>query len=1517
MSATKPSVLPPSLHPLIRSWFKKTYGGPTPVQAEAWPAIASGAHVLALAPTGSGKTLAAFLVALSRFADGTYPADRLSVLYVSPLKALNEDIKRNLTEPLASIKAAFVREGSPFPEVRVETRSGDTPQADRRRFLTKPPSILAVTPESLAILLLNPRARLVLAAVRCVVLDEIHAVLATKRGAFLACQVARLVSVAGEFQRLALSATVRPPETAAAFVGGLRIVPHDATAGAGKRTETRYERREVRIIAPPSEKRIKLSIEYPEGADRYTVLTGILAERTRTNRTTLVFTDSRRRAERISLLLNEKAGPGTAFAHHGSLSKDVRRAVEHRLIEGTLPCVVATGSLELGIDVGSVDEVVLAGSPSETAVALQRIGRSGHGVGLTSRGVLVPFHGMDLLHSAALAGAVRSREIEEVHPVANPLDLLGQTILALCVESPRNIDTLYDELRSFPPFENLSRLSYEGVVEMLAGRYADARLRDLKPRLFYERNTGLLTAADGVLGLLYSSGGTIPDRGYYSLRLEDGTRIGDLDEEFVWERRKGDVFSFGTRAWRIVSIGPEAVQVVPLDRSADFMPFWKAEARSLSPVLVRRTLELLSSSDAVTAGEINGGGSGLSPESLSDLGFSNEAADALVRFVDAQRQAQGGVPLPGKSTISIELCADPDLRGDTVNAFIHTLRGLALNQPLALALAAELENGLELRVETIPDDDGVLVVLPLTSGADPEALIRAALDRLGDPATRDGLLRSRLESAGVFGAAFREAAERSLILPRSGFGKRTPLWITRQRSKRLFDAVSGYGDFPAAAEAWRSCLVDLFDMEAFTALCDGLGDHSVRLGFFRTRLPSPFARNAVWRETNRFLYEGDENAARRGSSLSDRLIRDAIGEARLRPLLRSGLVRGFSARLRRELPGWAPEEPLALAEWVKERVAIPADEWEVLLAAAGDDIRESLGHDPSLGGRILRVRTPGAGIDSIVHEEQVASWRAEPLASLGEWLRYQGAVSAGRIAVVFGCGEPELDDALEALVDTGDIVRDVEVEADQAALSLVANVATSDREIQGSGLLICDRENLELLLRLSRKAARPVVRERPIGQLAPFLARRQGLIGVGGGVAGHSDLDPAAIMPWKLLSGYTAPVRLWETEIFPARLAGYRPGLLDAELAAGRLVWFGSGEGRIALCAPEDLDVVLPASGGEGSLFGDADRPRDFWELRDAVSSTHTLTTPAASTSASQPTSENFACTGALWSEVWAGRLSSDTWESLRRGLLDDFGKKADHGEQEFRTSGRSGLAPYPSPFGPRRRLPRALKAKWRDGPPVAGLWFSLVPEGNFVPDSLDQEELDRERVRLLLGRWGVLCRDLLEREEPLLSWSRLLPAMRRMELAGELTAGRFFSGLPGLQFAGPDMVGELDACDAENGVYWMNAADPASLCGMAAEGLDPELPARSATSRLCFAGNRLVAVSRQNGKDLRVLVPADDPLSPEILGFLKSSRTRAVDPDRKLVVERVNGSNASTSPWAGILRSLGFEEDRGRMLLW
>lgn len=1448
------SAFPPSFHPSIGPWFLETYGQPTAVQAEAWPRIAAGDHVLALAPTGSGKTLAAFLDAVSRFALGEYDPAILTVLYVSPLKALNEDIRRNLQEPLESLRAWFERAGEVFPDIRVETRSGDTPASDRRRFLVRPPSILATTPESLAILLASPRARPTLSGIRLLILDEIHAVLDSKRGAFLACQVGALSLLAGEFRRIALSATVRTPEPAENFVGGWRRIGTGETG-----TDARYEKRPVVVVAPPEEKKIELTVEFPEPSPeslasepgstrkdkpRYGVLMEALSARIRTNRSTLVFTDSRRRAERIAFLLNEGAGAGTAYAHHGSLSKEVRRLVEERLKQGGLPCVVATGSLELGIDIGAVDEVVLAGAPPAVAPALQRIGRSGHGVGRTSRGTLFPFHGMDLLRSAALAGAIRDRDIESPVPIENPLDILAQTILALCATESRNVDSLYRDLVAFPSFHGLSRAAYDRVVEMLAGRYESSRLRDLKPRLRFDKISGTLSAADGLRPLLYSSGGAIPDRGVYALRLADGTRIGELDEEFVWERRIGDAFSFGTRSWRILAIGPEAVEVAPLGRPADFVPFWKAETRYRSPVLVRRTLELTASFSST----------GRLDASLEDSGVSGEAREALKAFLKAQLAAQGGVPLPGPGLIPLELCSKPDQAGDFVTAILHTLRGGAVNEPLALALAAELEESVGLRMEAVSDEDSVLVVLPLIPGLSPDAAVGAALGRLGDPAVREDRLRGRLEASGVFGAAFREAAGRSLLLPRAGFGKRTPLWITRLRAKRLFEAVRSFGDFPMIEEAWRTCLTDLFDMEGFDSLLGGIAGGDVRLVPFRTRAPSPFAREAVWQETNRFLYEGDAVEGRRGSSLSDRAITDAIASARLRPALDTGLVSDFAARLRRERPGWAPDDGAALEEWVKERTLIPEDEWRALEEHLGAEARAALASDPSLGLRIAWMSLGGTGRSALAHEERRTILETDPVRLLGEWLRYEGPTSEKRVAEVFGLTPSKAREALDALSESGTVTAGVRLAGSEAAF-------------------YCDSMNLELLLRRTRKSARPSVEERPLSELPLFLAELQGLGGT------------AVRRPWETLSGWTAPLKLWETELLPARLPDYRPENLDAALSEGLCLWFGAGKEIVGLCPPEDLDLAIPDRPSGSDLVQDGFS--DFWNLRDSSGLS------------------NEDCARALWKEAWKGAISSDTWESLRASLSVEFGRPE---------AGAAGVSERLASGRP-LRIPRALRDRWKGGPPVRGRWFSLAVEG--VPDPLEREGLDRERVRVLAGRWGVLCRPLLEKELPAFGWSRLLPALRRLELAGELLAGRFFADLGGLQFMTPEAFDLFLNLNISERIFWMNACDPASLAGVqvgeATRGLPPRIPA----TRLCYKGGKPAVLALRKGRELRVELSPDDADLPDALTFLKLPRTRAVAPERKLVVETVNGLRAVDSPYARALGEMGFERDRGRLVLW
>ncbi|MDR0323385.1 MAG: DEAD/DEAH box helicase, partial [Treponema sp.] len=594
-------MLPQTFHPIIRNWFTETYGKPTPVQAEAWPLIERGENVLALAPTGSGKTLTAFLSAISRFCPGVqkqYNPEELSALYVSPLKALNEDIKRNLLVPLAAIRQRFEEENIAFPSIRVETRSGDTPQSHRRRFFINPPSILALTPESLSILLLNPKGRQVLSGVKYLIIDEIHAVLGNKRGSFLSCQIERLVSTAGEFQRISLSATVRNPQAAADFSGGIG--------------------RQVRIVSPAAEKLIDLSVEYPPieiktehdtirrlNEGRYTPLINYILKRIHEGSTLLIFTDTRRRAERMCYFLNQTAAKNyahnsnektdrafsntVAFPHHGSLSKEIRRSVEKGLAEGRIPCVVATASLELGIDMGCVDEVVLAGSTGSVSQALQRIGRAGHGVGQISKSKLFAFHEMDLLLAAAIKEAVDERDIEEIYPIENPLDILAQFVLALCCEKNRNIDDLYELVKKCYIFRNLNYDSFNRVVYMLAGlsfseknagndkNEEPSRLREIKPRIWLDKKENTIGALDGTTTLLYTSGGVIANRGAYSLRLADGTKIGELDEAFVWERRLGDCFDFGARGWRVTNITAEAMEVVPLENRADSIPFWEGD----------------------------------------------------------------------------------------------------------------------------------------------------------------------------------------------------------------------------------------------------------------------------------------------------------------------------------------------------------------------------------------------------------------------------------------------------------------------------------------------------------------------------------------------------------------------------------------------------------------------------------------------------------------------------------------------------------------------------------------------------------------------------------------------------------------------------------------------------------------------------------------------------------------------------------------------------------------------------
>ncbi len=1007
---------------------------------------------------------------------------------------------------------------------------------------------------------------------------------------------------------------------------------------------------------------------------------------------------------------------------------------------------------------------------------------------------------------------------------------------------------------------------------MLAGKYSGSRLRELEPRIALDAATGSASAGKGVRGLLYSSGGTIPDRGLFSMRVAGSkARIGELDEEFVWERKVGEIFTLGAQAWRITEIGSEAVIVVPAAPDPDIVPFWKGEARFRSPEMSSRALALL---DELEGWDEEGGAALLAAE----YGFSARAAAECAHFVAAQKVAGLGRPsLPLSSRLVLEEHVEAGARGDATRLVLHSLRGLAINEPLALALAAAMEEACGLPVQRIADDDLVLLAVPRVEGLDPSAAFLRAFASLAEGGRLDRLVRSSLEGSGTFGAQFRENAGRALLLPRGMPGRRVPLWTTRLRARRLFEAVREFPDFPVIVETWRSCLADLFDLEGARALAADVAQGRATISAFSSRAPSPFAREALWKEAGENMYRGDQLQGKASSSVSDSVVAEALRSARLRPRLDPGLVADFEARLKRLVPGWGPDDPMALAEWARERVLIPVAELPAILAAAGPALAGKLEGDPDCGGRLRRLVLPGAAEEVLVHAEREVALLADPVSHVGEWLRREAAVKPSRISALFGIGPADLDDALAELVEDGAIVSD-----------LLVGDATGDQVI--------DAQNLEILLRRARAAARPELAARPPEDLARLVFTVQGL-------GGHRGLERAL----ESLSGAAAPAALWEAEILPARVPGYRSSDLDAVLAVSPWQWFGAGKGRISLARADELELFLPrrkTSRDSGSkLIPESGSGLDFWSIRERAG-----LSPAGTARA-------------LWAESWKGFVASDSFRDVREGIANAFGVSLPE---------PSGLVPDSTgrlPFGAPRRIPRALRERWRGGAPAGGRWFRLDlyddPETE-EPDALDEAGLDAARVRALASRYGLLCRAMLDREEEGLRWGELFPAMRRLELAGELLSGRFFDGVEGPQFLEPSVLPifaalgqDARAAAAPVGPIWVNALDPAAAALYAPAARPSLLPQRIAVNRICVDSGIVVAVSTRSFRDLSLAVPADDPRLPSILGFFRAAREREAGTERRVVVHQVNGEAAAASPYADPMLKAGFEADRGRMALW
>jgi ATP-dependent Lhr-like helicase len=1489
--------------PLVRAWFSEQVGVPTHAQRLAWPAIAAGEHVLLTAPTGSGKTLAAFLWALHQLATGVWEPGATRVVYISPLRALNNDIRRNLLGPLEALRARFEAAGQPWPGIRVLTRSSDTTGSDRQRMVRRPPEILVTTPESLNLLVSSAGGRRMLSGCAQVILDEIHAVVGSKRGTHLITAVDRLALLSGEVQRVALSATVRPVDAVASFVGGYTY--------RGTGDEAVYTPRAVSVLQADDPRRMQLELRtpdmtrpVPDAREPSKVYWRRLADEilpeVRAHRSTLVFANNRRTTEKLTRFLNEGAGEGQgseiAWAHHGSLSRELRLAVEARLKAGQLDAIVATNSLELGIDVGALDQVVLVQTPPTIASAVQRLGRAGHQVGAVSRGVLFPLPGRDIIDGAVVCRAAVEGDLEPVSIPRAPLDVLAQIIVAMTGQRAWPIDDLFAFVRSSAPYRELSRKHFDLVIDMLAGRYGHARLRELQPRVVLDGIQGTVTARPGALRVVYLSGGTIPDRGYYKLRHADTkARIGELDEEFVWERSLGDTFTLGTQTWRVHRITHNDVEVVPVgpDVPPSIIPFWRAEARNRTFHLAERIGLFLERADTRLD----------DPAFLRELErqhhLSLPAARDLVDLLSRQR-SRTGASLPHRHHLLVEHFSDPLNSSGSKQVILHTCWGGRINQPLALAIAAAWRRRHDARLQVFHDDHGVLLLLPDAFGTE-------ELLSLLDLGTVEDLLRDSLGDTGLFGAHFRENAARALLLPRVNLKRRMPLWVLRQRSKKLLEHIARHPDFPIVLETWRQLLQDEMDLPGLAERLEELRAGEIVLSECVTPSASPFCEGLTWRATNKYMYDDDTpELASGGARLRGDLLRELVQSPGLRPTVPEAVVAGLVGRLQRTAPGYAPRDASELVEHVKERLLIPREEWARLLEAMERDLDEDpdvepgellsraaerlawLDLGPGAGGVCALERLPflvaALGLDleraladplapesplseaSMVVARRLVAQAGDPSelpdgageatldTLLLQWLQLSGPIEPPLLAASFGLDQAQLEAALEEPLG-------------QAELVLGPLLRERDTE------LVCDAQNLEILLRMARAAARPAFEPLPAASLPGFLAAHQGLAPPAGEVEG---LQRAL----EQLFGFPARARAWEEWILPSRLQPYHSAWLEELMQDSDLMWLGCGERRVTFCFPDELELfhqpVLPDPPSPLAPVLDAGGVFDLGQAREATGL------------------GSAALTQGLWQAVWDGRVSNSTITVLRRGIQQGFDPSA--------------AAP------PARHAARSSFGRWKASQPFGGQWQVLPAAVPPPADPIEAMERDKDRVRQVLERYGVVFRALLERELPSLRWGPLFRALRLMELSGELVGGLFFHGVPGPQFASHAALRALREPLPEGAIWWHNAADPASPCGLGLPDLG--LPHRRASTWLAWRGPQLALIARANGRKLSFGLPPDHPDLPACFGLFRLLVDRRFRPVSHLEIQQIDDQAPLDSPYAEPLLRWGFRREYRSLVL-
>jgi ATP-dependent helicase Lhr and Lhr-like helicase len=1543
--------------PATREWFAGAFAAPTPAQLGAWNAVADGQHALVVAPTGSGKTLAAFLWALDQLAVAgppDEPARRCRVLYISPLKALAVDVERNLRSPLAGIRQAAHRLGLPTPDIRVGMRTGDTPADQRRAFARTPTDVLVTTPESL-FLLLTSAAREALRGVRTVIVDEVHALAATKRGAHLALSLERLDALLEHpAQRIGLSATVRPVEEVSAFLAGGRP---------------------VRVVEPASAKTIEISVQVPvpdmsargelapgelvpgerAPGERAGEVNGAAEQRAsiwpavqqrvlklvRAHRSTIVFANSRRLAERLTARLNElgselapdeRAAPRDrmpaelmgqaglaggapeviAKAHHGSMSREQRTLVEEELKSGRLPCVVATSSLELGIDMGAVDLVVQIEAPPTVASGLQRIGRAGHQVGAVSRGVVFPKFRGDLVSCAVIAERMASGTIEALRYPRNPLDVLAQQVVAMVALDPWTVNDLAALLRRAAPYAALPDSALHAVLDMLAGRYPSEEFGELRPRIVWDRISNELRGRPGAQRLAVTSGGTIPDRGLFTVMTPGGadgagSRVGELDEEMVYESRVGDSFLLGSTSWKIVDITHDRVIVQPVPGEPARMPFWKGDAPG-------RPLELGRALGAFVR-ELSGAGVDAARRRIEAAGLDDWAAENLLTYLREQREATGH--LPDDRTVVVERFRDE--LGDW-RMVVHSPFGAQVNGPWALAIGARLRERCGVEAQVASADDGIVLRLPDALDAHGAEVLPRAQDVLLDPDEVEQLVTAEVSACALFAARFRECAARSLLLPRRDPRRRTPLWQQRQRSAQLLAVASKYERFPVVLEAMRECLQDIYDLPGLRELMSEVRARRVRVVEVTTPAPSPFARSLLFGYVGMFLYELDAPLAERRAAalaLDSTLLAELLGAEAIRELLDPGMIVDVEAQLQRIDPDRHARNVESTADLLRalgdlteaeaaQRGVLP--EWLAQLGSARRAITvriagqrrwiaiEDAGRVRDALGVALPVGVPEAFTEPV----------ADPLGDLVlRYARTRGPFAVATAADRFGLGTAVMGAVLNRMTKAGTLVR--------GELRPV--------ELGGGGTEYCHPEVLRRLRRASLarlRAELEPVEQAALGRFLPAwhgISSRDTRRGESGATRGGRGAPTAedVLGAVEQLAGAPVPASALESLLLPVRFPGYFPALLDELTISGEVSWIGCGslpgqDGWIAL-APTDLaDLVLPEPDEQYALMPvHRSVLRALgWEAAGAPARAGALFFRQLADRASQyllddgqPAPGDAEVVTAMWDLVWAGFLTNDSLAPLRALVSGRRGAHRTH-----RSAPRARYA--------RMRAGRPLMPSQMGPPTATGRW-SLSPVPPPSAAAPDPTRREHARAETFLERHGVLTRGALDTERVTGGFAGVYQVLRAMEEAGQCRRGYVVEGLGAAQFAVPGAIDRLRAVAQPStdhaATVVLAATDPAQPYGAALPwpptvGELRHRPARKAGALAVLVEGAAVLYVERGGRSMLSFSEDTVPLRAAIHALADAVRRGWLG---TLSVERADGEAALGSALAALLQDAGF----------